>query len=1617
MASNITVKGLSLGIQAGTDRTFYASWSKVSGTHSSHVDSYSWEWEYRTNSKWFDGQTGTSTSSTPRCTYSPPDNAIRVRFRVKPISKTYKKTVNKKQKEYHYFTGNYTTWKEKDVPKSRLYKAKASISGNVEISSGSAYALSATVNLSVTKSDTVQKKATLADYFSGLDCKWEFWNGYVWSEGGTYSSEVKATQTVYYQGTIPSDAYQVRLTAIPSSDVCQVETASTTTDLVLSQAKVDTKNITIGVHNKSNREIYASWSIGITRSNIDSFEVEWAVWKSGLWQEDSSSTVKAGSFEYSTNYTIPDNVDTVRFRVKPVTIERAGYSDEWSDWMQYTFSVPTRDISDAIYVAPMSGADRTLSVSWAVSSPGSDSDASYTVQWRYQTESMAEALGQNLWFYDKSESIPFENGAEMYHTENDPPWYSYSFFTTYEYPESAKIIEVRVTPVPRYDNAYTGSPSKWFRYSVDIPKRSVKNVRVSAPDPEARVLLAQWSIDDATDLDHYEYRWDYYQYDIWMEGDPKTASINFPQATYNLPDNVNKARITVKPIPKFTSSFSGEESLFAEYTYDIPPRQIEDLQILRVEGQDRALTGIWNISDNEHVKSYTYQWRYSYRINATTTAWAEESESSTTTMSTSMYSIPDNAITVELRVKPEPTAATYFTGEYSPYESYNVIVFTRQVWDINCMIQRGSTRTVVATWNIDNSDDVDSYEYQWRYSIDDIWYDGGSSGTVSFETANATYEAPEIADYVEIKVRPVPKYSLSFIGEWSEYAVFGVPEDTTPEKPGTPNVEISGYNVTATIDTYDSKTDRIEFQIVTSTDIWDSGIADVVLNRAVYVFTVASGEKYRVRCRGINGDDEYGEWSEYSSDVTSFPAAIENPPEVSALSATSVAITWEEVETATSYTIEYATKERYFDAAPDQVKSTTINAGTRAEITGLDSGEDWFFRIKATNSQGDSEWSEVVSVTLGTIPDPPTTWSSTSTATISRDVYLYWMHNSEDNSAERAAELELTVNGSTIHRYFAVDGEELTGKNLLPLPFRAYYESGSREFLFTGNSTLKAYITDDRTVEVTGTGDGHEFSRSYEDLTIPAGEYILSGCPGDSIQSSYGLSIEVRWTDESGQVYTNQFATSYEGGSIVELEYDAKITSCTIWIANGYEIDSENPLIFKPMLSLRNDEDEHEYEPYIVWEEMSYTDEQSYYLIEAGTYANGTTIEWRVRTMGVVDAFGDWSVQRIIKLYAPPTLNMVLSEPGNWVWDPFNFTTDTIYSSSVATKVPIMDSTIRSLPILIYLTSAPTTQTPVTYVITVIANESYDDTDDVGRTIHIIEGQEIFRKYYYTAEHDFMVAIDASEINLETDISYTFKATVAMDSGLTADAEQRVIVEWEETDVYFDAEFSYDEEAKMMYLRPYAETEDGYSIPNILISVYRRDFDGDYTEIARNLPSESVATITDPHPSLDYARYRIVGRSKTTAKTDYYDLPAIPIGETSIIIQWDETWDAFDPNGDMAVEPPSYAGSMIELPYNVDTSDSNEVDVSMIEYIGRKHPVSYYGTQVGQTSNWSTDIPKEDKELIYALRRLSVYMGNAYVREPSGTGYWAHVSVSFDIKHNTVIVPVSLSVTRVEGGK
>ncbi len=419
------------------------------------------------------------------------------------------------------------------------------------------------------------------------------------------------------------------------------------------------------------------------------------------------------------------------------------------------------------------------------------------------------------------------------------------------------------------------------------------------------------------------------------------------------------------------------------------------------------------------------------------------------------------------------------------------------------------------------------------------------------------------------------------------------------------------------------------------------------------------------------------------------------------------------------------------------------------------------------------------------------------------------------------------------------------------------------------------------------------------------------------------------------------------------------------------------------------------------------------YLVDTSKYTEGTSLQWRVKTSGIVRdpatntyIFGDWSTQRTIDIYAPPTVSVNVKDHTGDVVDE-----------------------LVSFPFSLAINSGPNTQTPIGYFVSIVSNESYEDIDEAGNEIRVPEGTEVYYKKIDSTSRQITVPITAGDINLKNNVTYKVTVTVAMNSGLTGESSDEFTVAMEEPEYWPDAEIIYDEESYTTSIRPYCENDNGVLIENILLSVYRREFDGTFTKLNdEDIINTEHTYITDPHPSLDFARYRIVATDASSGSISYYDVPGYPIGESAAIIQWDEKWQNFDLTDDKSYEvngvtyvdeldQPSWSGSLIRLPYNLDVSEDNQVDVTLVKYIGRKHPVSYYGTQIETTQTWSIEIPKEDKQTLYALRRLSIWTGDVYVREPSGSGYWASITVSFSQTHKELTIPITINITRVEGGK
>lgn len=408
-------------------------------------------------------------------------------------------------------------------------------------------------------------------------------------------------------------------------------------------------------------------------------------------------------------------------------------------------------------------------------------------------------------------------------------------------------------------------------------------------------------------------------------------------------------------------------------------------------------------------------------------------------------------------------------------------------------------------------------------------------------------------------------------------------------------------------------------------------------------------------------------------------------------------------------------------------------------------------------------------------------------------------------------------------------------------------------------------------------------------------------------------------------------------------------------------------------------------------------DKTSHYDLDISELNPGDSLEWFVDTVGcdIALGYGDKSVSRKITVYSKPEMSLTIENLH-------------IYDESDIPEIDVFP---------IHFTTSVTAggeQKITGYYVTVVSSERYSFYDSLGNISYVNENDVVFSRYYDVHEN-LDAEISASDIVLNNGRKYKLKVTVSMSSGLTDTAEHEFRMHYEYKGYDIQVSMGFNKDSLTAYICPYVRYHD-FIPDNIEIAIYRVDRDKSMKLIASGIRNSVDNFIVDPHPTFKYMVYRVVARDVTTNEIIFYDTPEYPSKCTDIVIQWDETTrNAANIDNENEITP-VVNGSFIRLPYNVDVSESTDVDVNHIKYIGRQHPVSYFGTHLGYSASWSSEIPKTDVETINKLRELQVYTGNVYVREPSGTGFWASVKVSFNINHLELTVPVTLDLTKVEGG-
>lgn len=937
--------------------------------------------------------------------------------------------------------------------------------------------------------------------------------------------------------------------------------------------------------------------------------------------------------------------------------------------------------------------------------------------------------------------------------------------------------------------------------------------------------------------------------------------------------------------------------------------------------------------------------------------------------------------------------------------------------------QTSNVNTLLAVWTFGKESETEKYETWWQYDLGDgVWYvDKGSVDTDVEAVKYDTWSIKANTKSVKFRVKAVPKKKSDgktnyFESKWSDFTTWNN-SDPLPIPEGL-TIKIEDDKLTATVPSIaiegSTPPTHVFFQVIQN-DIKVFATASATIKRidndtsvttktgtASWTCTVTPGADYKARCYAYykSGSTQiYSDWSAPTDNTPAVPAKVASITEISAIREVArygIYLKWAESKTAESYEIAYSTNKSNLEGGYDTDYVTVEDKKTAWKIYDLDPGKEYFVRIRAKNGTGTSPWSDIKSAVLGTKPIEPTTWSSTTTAIVGEDVLLYWVHNSADGSSQTEADLKLVI---------TIDGI-VTTHNSIKIPNLTSEEKKDKTrfcTIYTKGESNAAYIgwDEDSGPKEMSLGvtfrEGAKIDWQVKTKGIHAdyGEYSIKRTIDIHAKPTLKLSIGVvtyyrviKSGADNSPVYTQ---TNEALNISVGAALDGVRTTEQVQVYSGTTTDGERVLYCCEISELVVDGSEVS--------ELPTISSFPFYISAIPGPPTQLPLSYHMSITAntgyeTVDSLG----------------NFKMVSAGEQVYSKFFDVKHDLLVAFTPGNIDLETGISYTVTCTVAMNSGLSTEYSIGFVVGWIEMKNVPNAEISIDPETLTASIQPYCREYRT---EYRKVEKSGRSYIVTDTVYDFACVSEITNPTTTTKPASIPTTTTGERVYTGSAIIGDTTYENIY---YCEVTTETQVEGVYLSVYRREFDGSFTELATMLDGANNTTITDPHPALDLARYRVVATSKTTGAVSYYDLPGVPVNGNAVIIQWDEAWSSFEATEDAQLAEPEWSGSMLKLPYNIDVSDSTDPEVEMVQYVGRKHPVSYYGTHRGQTSSWNVVIEKDDEETLYGLRRLAMWMGDVYVREPSGSGYWANIKVSFNQKHSDLTIPVALNITRVEGG-
>ena len=290
-------------------------------------------------------------------------------------------------------------------------------------------------------------------------------------------------------------------------------------------------------------------------------------------------------------------------------------------------------------------------------------------------------------------------------------------------------------------------------------------------------------------------------------------------------------------------------------------------------------------------------------------------------------------------------------------------------------------QSLAVSWTApaNNGSAITDYDVQYSSDSGSTWTEW-NAGNTSTDT-NTTITGLTNATSYQVQVRAANTHGD---GPWSPSAS-GTPANTAPGKPAAPSASLNNTNVsvTWTAPTYTGGAAITDYDLRWSSDTgttWTEETDTTVTStsRTVSVADLAGGASYVFSVRAQNSVGN-GPWSDASTSVTLPARAPDAPGQPTVTPGNgSLTVSWtapaDNGAAITDYNVEYRTWSQAKSGPWVHWKPSETSTSTTTTITGTDNGTQYRTRVKARNSVGDSDWSNLSdpkSSGAPAVPDAP----------------------------------------------------------------------------------------------------------------------------------------------------------------------------------------------------------------------------------------------------------------------------------------------------------------------------------------------------------------------------------------------------------------------------------------------------------------------------------------------------------------------------------------------------------------------------------------------------------------------------------------------------------------------